>query len=180
MIEQTLAGHFDKFSEKEKGVLLFAVNTAHVLSYDLHKGTLPFVKVKDVLSSLVLLNSTQATKWRVAAVLHQKLRKLSGFDEDYIVVLRYLDKKKVAKRFGIHPEHGKAIPMAASKKVTVGVRFNLGLVDKNGNRGDYEPDRDVLVKPHMVVRPLGQGKWEVTVAKQYLADADRYLSNFCM
>ena len=179
MSGNTLAAHFDKFNKTEKGVMMFALNCRIDKQVEVHLGLLPFITVNDVKMSLSLLLQ-HGTKWRRAHEVMRKLDSLYFIPGNTVRFVRYLDDRKVAKRFGSHPERGKAIPMVASKRVTVGVRWNLGLRDKDGNQGDYEPDDSVLVRPRVVLECLGKGRWQVIVEKHYANAVDNYLMQFCV
>jgi hypothetical protein len=83
-----------------------------------------------------------------------------------------LNNKKVAKRFGAHPERGHKIPHVTKKRVTVGVRWSLP-------KRDHEPDDDVLVQPHVVLKPKSKGWWEVTCENRYRAHVTTFLLDYC-
>lgn len=84
----------------------------------------------------------------------------------------YLDDRKIYRRYP-HPERGIMLPGMPSKRVTVGMVWNLG-------KQDYVPDENVLVKPTVQLRRLRAGYWEVTVEKQFSRIAIQRLQDLFM
>ena len=172
MKERSLAVHIEKFSVKDKGVLCAALNITNQMGYEVHQGLLPFINVDDALLALTQLHS-KGTKWRRAANVKSKLTQLYGVT-GAVMFPMFLNSRKVAKRFGAHPERGHIIQQVPKKRVTVGVRWSLP-------KRDFEPDDDVLVKPHVVLKCDGRdGRWLITCESRYQNHVSTYLMDWCM
>ena len=179
--EPSLAKYLEQFDAKEQGVMMFCLNMYNLQGGpEIHRGLLPFVKVRDILVALTTAGQSSVMKWRKAKEVKHKLEQLFAINDNAVTFMRYLDPKLVLKRFGSDPSRGKAIPMVPLKKVTCGVRFNLGLIDKNGDQGDYEPDTDVMVRPHVVLKHKASDLWMVTCEKRYRVAVEAYLTDYCM
>ena len=171
MKERSLAVHLEQFDQKDKAVICCAMNLNDQMGYEVHQGMLPFIKADDALTSLVKMNSA-GTKWRRAATLIAKIQRLYGIDGSCSFNM-YLNNKKVARRFGAHPERGHVIQGAAKKRVTVGVRWSLP-------KRRHEPDDNVLVQPHVVLKCISGCQWHITCEKRYVRLVQEYLMNWCM
>lgn len=170
--ERTLAVHLEKLKPKEKGLIVWALNMTKHLGYEVHMGMLPFIKVDDALVVLAIYGGSTQNGRQIGAQLKSKLRQAYGVS-DSVTWTMPLNTQKIAQRFGPHPERGHAIPYVAKKKVTVGVRWSLP-------KRNHEPDDDVLVTPHVVLRPsYTKGWWEVSCEKRYREHVTRYLLDYC-
>jgi len=170
--KQTLGSHLDKLKSVEKGLIVWALNGSNLLGYQVHHGMLPFVNVKDVMVALDLYRNATLQGKRVRQQIKDKLRDAYNISESTTFVL-WLNDKKVAKRFGAHPERGHNIPLAQKKRVTVGVRWSLP-------KRDHEPDDDVLVTPHVVLKKSTEGCWMVTCERKYYGNVSTWLADNCM
>lgn len=83
-----------------------------------------------------------------------------------------LDDSKVYKRFGRHPEYGKALPFLPKEKVTVGVRWSLP-------KKNYVPDDDVLVTPTVSLTKIKPGLWRVACMKKHWTRTEAWLIEYC-
>lgn len=173
--QTTLAVHLEKLKPKEKGIIVWALNATRQVGYEVHQGMLPFINVNDAIIALNLYSNTparQINNSRILAEVRSKLRQAYGINES-VTFTMLLNSKKIAKRFGAHPERGHKIPHVQKKRVTVGVRWSLP-------KRDHEPDDDVLVAPHVVLKLFNRsGWWEVTCEKQYRNHVTTFLLDYC-
>lgn len=173
MTEATIGYHLDKLKPVERNLLMFALNHNNTLGYQIHLGMLPFVKVESALMALTSYDGIACAMKgkRIARQLKMKLG--SGPASSAVNFVMYLNDKKIAKRFGAHPERGHKIPFVGKKRVTCGVRWSLP-------KRDFEPDRDVLVQPHVVLVKLYNGQWRVTCEGKHRQAVERFLCDYCM
>lgn len=159
-----------KLSAKEQAVCCFALQTYNAERFGMvHRGLLPFVNVDDVVDALDL-----TTDSRLIKALSSKLTQLvpSASNRGWDVMTLRLDDAKVVKRLGLHPERGVTLPMMAKKKVTAGLRWSLP-------KKDYEPNPDVMVRPHFQLKCRSKGVWELCCNPQHIRVVELWLIDFC-
>ena len=171
----TLAAHLDKFTDREMGLIMWALNKTDSLGYEVHKGILPFVSIAKIMVALEFYGNATLAGKRIKATIQGKLRDIYKITEAKSWLMS-LNSAKVVRRFGSHPERGHNIPLSGTnkKKVTVGVRWSLP-------KRDYEPDDDVLVTPHVVIKPV-HGKrdmFEVTCDPKHYEHVTNWLLQYC-
>ena len=172
MNERTLAKHLEQFDKKDMAVIKWVLNQTNWLGYQVHDGLLPFVDGNKVLRAIYHYNTDSGHPMsRRLAKVGQQLKELYKLENVATFEMKLID-RLVAKRFGPHPERGVKIPLAPKKRVTVGVRWCLP-------KRDFEPDDDVLVSPHVVLRCLGRHKWQVSVDPAYKVRIMMHLLQYC-
>lgn len=170
--ERTLAVHLEALKPVEKGLIVWALNATNHLGYAVHQGMLPFITVDDALTVLTIYGGSTQHGKHISANIRSELRGAYGISEAVSWSMK-LDTKKVSRRFGAHPERGHTIPQVQKKRVTVGVKWSLP-------KKDHVPDDDVLVAPHVVLRPLYQkGWWEISCEKRYRNHVTTFLLDYC-
>jgi hypothetical protein len=168
MKEHNLAEALETLKPKEKHSICFALNETKILGYEVHPGLLPFVKVNDALRALYMVGEGR----RYYQQIMSKLKHLFSIDMASTWVM-HLNDARVCRRFGAHPERGHTIQFAPKKKVTVGVKWSLP-------KGDYMPDTDVLVAPHVSLQCIQRGMWRVKCDAKYREMVSQYLVDYCM
>ena len=101
-------------------------------------------------------------------------------------MIMYLNDAKVARRFGSYPERGISLK-GTSKKVTVGVKFNLfkcvcwraGINNPACPRPCILPDDNVVVTPRIALICVSKGKWKVLVEPVFREQAEQFLIEHC-
>jgi len=171
--KRTLAKHMEKLKPKEKGFIVWMLNSSNHLGYHIHLGMLPFVNVEDALACIERFDPTTSHNLRIIKEVKSKLRAAYHIGPSVTWAMK-LNASRIVKRFGAHPERGHNIPHVQKKRVTVGVKWSLP-------KRDYVPDEDVMVQPHVVLRRsrVQQDYWHITCEKKYRAHVTTYLLDYC-
>lgn len=181
---ETLAKYLPRLSREDQMIIVNVLNRDSVKYHHVHRGMLTFIPLQHV--ALLLADCRRSTtgepgplgagQRRYAQIL-SKLGWPSPSKTEHATFYIYLDTNKVFKRFGKHPELGKAIPGA----VPIKRKRDRKMFERKTDAYDTHPPRMVLT-PYPAPQwsnGCGLEQWRCEVPHRYRDQAHTWLTEFC-